>query len=453
MAEAKKDKSLEQEIEDRIVWGRSNIEIFNALKNTQHVKDFPCEDALRDYVFQLCHDYPSYEWIQKVMRSKIILDMATQEHYLFDIIKKEQVKTTWDTIRKAFHPKMNLNKKLYVCLFDYNPIDYEILKPTDKGYHIFNTYKAPDWFEDVVYRNNKLEPVTQIPEMYEKFLKHLVNGHEGSYNYILDWLSHAIRDRNRCALVTIGKPGIGKGILGGIMKGLVGEENFFWGADKMFKERFNPQLSNKRIVYCDEFKIKTRADEDSLKLMANDTIEVEKKGVDAAEIKNYASLYMSSNHLDSLRIPADDRRFSVVELTKEKIVHTWSEHAINDLFDPANIDKFARFLYFRDYNRSRMLLPFKTKYSEEIRAAALFEWQEWFLDDYCIDNAGKTVSMKQVREDIGEEFGYNKAPGSPKFQRLEEDYPNKFHLYRKREGNKRPYFIEFKTIEEQKKGS
>jgi hypothetical protein len=440
---------LENEVIRMASFGAKKDDIINDIIRKCSSKFMVNQKAIAGNIERILQDYVGFDWIQKVMRSKILLDMKDQKYYLFDYTQREKIDTAWETIRTHINPKLDLKRHVHVCKFEYNPLSPETLRKSNKGYYIYNTYIPPFWYEDLYYDNKEIPKERKIPEMYYRFLMHLLNNHKESYEYVLNWLSNAIRDRNRCALVTIGKQGIGKGVLGEIMRRLVGNANFYEGKDKMFKDRFNSQIKDRRIVYCDEFVIKNPEDEDRLKSMANDNIEIEGKGVDTAGFTNYASLYMSSNRKEALRLSADDRRFSIVELTQEKLALTWSREQIAELLKTENIEKLARFLYHREYDIESMTLPFKTDYANEIKAASLYQWQEWFLEDYCLDYAGKEIKLDVIRDKIGEEFGYNNAPGYAKFQKLEEDFPNKLHVARKREGNKRVWYIQIKSLKEQ----
>ena len=176
----------------------------------------------------------------------------------------------------------------------------------------------------------EVERVDKMPELFHRFFIHLSNGKESEYDYIIKWLANAIQDRNFCVLAAIGAPGIGKGVLGNIMLGLVGLSNFTKTDNKLISKDFNAQIRNKRLVFCDEINIKKTNHMNKFKDLVNDKIEIEGKGKDAKLDDNYASIYVASNNLDSLYIPENDRRFSVVELTNNRLDSNFTVKEIED---------------------------------------------------------------------------------------------------------------------------
>ena len=282
-----------------------------------------------------------------------------------------------------------------------------------------------------------------MPTLYDKFLKHFVNEDKESYDYIVKWTANALQDRNYCILTTIGTQGIGKGVLGSIFKMLFGKKNFHAGADRMFKGTFNYQIANKRMVYCDEILIKSKEEEDKLKLVVNDSIEIERKGYDAEEITNYANFYISSNNLDAIKITADDRRFSIVDLTDKKLMKVMNKKEIESLLYPENIKKLAHYLWHYDVNSDEMLQVFKSRRTEMVRANSLKEWEEWFVFNYCSEHAGKTKKWMDVKSDIQDEFPFN--VGRTRLQNLMHIYPECFKLKCTTDGDKQSvWVIEFK---------
>jgi hypothetical protein len=51
--------------------------------------------------------------------------------------------------------------------------------------------------------------------------------------------------------------------------------------------------------------------------------------------------------MDAVKLSADDRRFSIVCLTEKKLIEVMRSDEIKALTMPENIDKLARYLYYR----------------------------------------------------------------------------------------------------------
>src|SRR6185437_15064174 len=112
-------------------------------------------------------------------------------------------------------------------------------------------------------------------------------------------------------LCTIGAQGIGKGVFGSILEALHGEANAVKVRDQVFKGQFNAPLANKTLVYVDEIALTTKEAHDRIKDVVNQKVEIESKGKDPVQLKNYASFYLSSNSFDAIKLEAGDRRYSI----------------------------------------------------------------------------------------------------------------------------------------------
>lgn len=396
----------------------------------------------KELVEEVVSNYGDYRLIQKIMRSKIVQEISGRDCYILDTETRQAIRITRERLKELLHPKKDISDKIYTCAFKYDPYNLKQIYEDDKGNWVYNVYRPPVWQADAFYDGKEIEKIEELPEIYKKFLNHLVDADEASFEYTLDWLANSIQRRNYCILTTIGQSGIGKGTLGEIMKGLVNSENFGETGNRILAERFNAQIKNKRIVYIDEVSIKSQKEEERLKALVNNAIEVEAKGKDAEQIENHASFYMSSNSMDAIKIYADDRRFSIVTLTDKKLLEVMTVAEIKSLVESKNIQELAKYLYYRSVDENKMIRVFVSTRTEEIRSSGLQAWHDWFLDEYAVDHAGKTVKIDKVSGDI--EFVYGKIrPGKKAFKDLEAMYPDKLKVCRPLENGKQVWSITF----------
>jgi hypothetical protein len=440
-------ETLKKIVRKSIRLGHSNYIIKEFVKSTGNYKKLD-DSIIDDVVNDVVEDYPNYGLIQKVVRSKLVCDMHAEDQN-YRIL--DEVERSIDTIDKnrlsdMLDSKFDLKSKVYTAKYEYRPLEPGMLLKNKDGTYTYNSYKPPFWLEDWFYTGGKLQPtkINTIPDVYGKFLNHLVgDGYESkaSYDYIINWLANGLKRKNYCILTTIGKQGIGKGVLGSIMKQLFGMSNYYEGGDRMFKGTFNSQIADRRLVYCDEISIKDREDEDRLKLVVNDSIEIEKKGIDAKISTNYASFYISSNHMDSITITADDRRFSIVELTDQKLLKVMSPEEIRSLLKPDNIAKLANYLWHVEVNEKEMSQVFITERTSAIRAMGLKEWESWVLEEYCPANVGKEIKLYDVGDAVKDQFGYGTRVGRGRFMELQNKYPEFFKVVSTKDGNKTVWVI------------
>lgn len=377
-------------------------------------------------------DYPNYDLIQKIVRSKLIINMdeKADKYYIVDP-KSTDVSTVNAANAKAMFLKPDFSDRTYMASFQYNP--YELNKLYKSGdVWRFNTYEPPEWLVNHFYYGEPVKVLNTLPNCYEKFLMHLTDGDSSSFNYILDWLASALRKRNYCILSTIGNQGIGKGVLGSIMELLVGSSNYSLTDNRLITKEFNSQILNKRIVYIDELKVANAKEENRLKLLINDKVEVEGKGVDSVNVDNYASIYVSSNDFDAIRLRGDDRRFSIVKLTDNKLLEVMSDSEIKSLLSSANVAALGRYLWHRKVDFGSMNKVFVSERTAEVRESSLKGWEEWFIEQYCFENKGTEVALTEVSEAVEDLFGSRTKPSRRAFNKLREVYPDHFKMVRKR---------------------
>ena len=239
----------------------------------------------------------------------------------------------------------------------------------------------------------------------------------------------------------IGAPGIGKGVLGEIMVGLVGSSNFCKTDNRLIRKDFNSQFKNKRLVFCDEINIKKTDHMNKFKDLINQRIEIEGKGENAVNSENFASIYIASNNMDSLFVPENDRRFSIIELTSKRLDIIFNSQEIDELISEKNVNELAAYLYYLEIDQDEMLKVHRSSRTEEIRRSSLSDAQEWFIEDYAVDKAGQEVEISIVQEAFRErEF---KALSRRELEKLQERFSSVFNVGYFRVGNKRIRKIKF----------
>lgn len=398
-------------------------------------------------VDDVCQTYPNYRLIQKIVRSDLVEDINSMEkgYLIVDRKNRNISRVAADKLEKLFSKNFKIYNRVYTAKFEYMPHSTDILLPNEQGEWIFNSYVPPFWYKDFYYSGGKqlIPEVSKMPKQYKKFLMHLVGGDKESFNYIVDWLATALRARNFCILCTIGKKGIGKGVLGDIMREVVGDSNFFLTGNRVLMSTFNSQLMNRKIIYCDEVKISSSKEEDKLKLLINEHLEIEQKGVDAVNVKNYGNVYLSSNNLDSIKITGDNRRFSVVNLTDNSLLESMNKKEIAELTDNKDlVAEFASYLYHKPVDQDKMMKVFVSKRTEEVRLGGLKDWEHWLLFEANYKNG--RVSLDEVKDKIIENHGYIKNIGYRAINRLNELFPERIKLVRaKKSSGERVYMVEF----------
>ena len=380
---------------------------------------------------------------QKIMRSNLFTNMREKGQLIFmdDPFHPEIKQIEKAQLRNVLDKDAMKDLVIRPCEFVYDPFKRERVYEGDDLISYFNNYEPPTWMVDEYGQYKEVERVDKMPELFHRFFIHLSNGKESEYNYMVKWLANSIQDRNFCVLTAIGAPGIGKGVLGNIMLGLVGLSNFTKTDNKLISKDFNAQIRNKRLVFCDEINIKKTNHMNKFKDLVNDKIEIEGKGKDAKLDDNYASIYVASNNLDSLYIPENDRRFSVIELTNNRLDSNFTVEEIEQLNELKNIEELAKYLYHYEVDKDEMLKVHRSQRLEDIKLSTLTDAQEWFLEDYAVEKKGQVIDLTIVQEAFSEkEF---KALSRSELSKLQERFSTIFKITFNRMNGKRVRRVKF----------
>lgn len=342
------------------------------------------------------------------------------------------------------------NLEIQYSYFVYNPNKPSFFEEKVSGMPCFNTYSPPRWKQNFFYREQPIKEAI-LPDIYRKFFQHL-NTNNNSYEYFLDWLSNSLKTRNYTFLLAIGKEGGGKGILGEILKCLHGERNYRETTTRIIKGQFNSQILNKTLVFVDEIRIRDIEEINRVKVLVNNTVEVELKGKDAITAQNFASYYFCSNDMDSVNIPAGDRRWSVLNFTDKKLIDTdlYLEYGnmssyIKELCSDENIKQLAKYLWNKKI-KNNMLIPFKEARFAEILDYNLSGWERWIIEEASQIYAGQKVDFKEFQQTLIDkgDFQLKKAPGRPKFDMLASKFPEIFSIGRNKNNH---WYLRFANLE------
>lgn len=460
---------VERRTNDLILDGDSSIEIYHniedCLRKNQRISPSgpKINKMLNDdlmvliqhIVDDVCELHPNYELRQKIKNGKLLVNKETENKgfVVFNPLNLDQFTISARSLSSLVSGK-RIKQDLHHCKFDWNPYSSKKLDKKRDGSWEFNQYQPAKWIGKDFYKDGFEYPKEPLPEIYRIFLMHLVNGDKRSFDYILSWLAQVIQPhkRNFCILTTIGQQGVGKGLLGQIMRNLVGVVNFSETSQKAISGTFNKQLLYKLVVYINEIEVKTIADENRLKGYIDEMVEIEAKHQDAITIQNHASLYISTNNEDALRLTADDRRFSIVTLTKNKMIPEYWEKIsggceITDLLELKNIKKFGNFLMNKKVNEKEMTQPLKTLTTEEIRRASLKTWEDWTVFTLHSNKKGEKVTLEDLSDLIEQKFGSRFRPTKYAFSKLVKIYPErlvlKSEVVDKKDPNNRLWYMYF----------
>lgn len=189
---------------------------------------------------------------------------------------------------------------------------------------VFNTYVPPMW---VRYKG---ELPDRLPKLFEKLVNHLFPS-EYERDYFYAWLYESLFGRAYVYLILCGPGGTGKNRLKLIMRALHGHHNTVDGKRSTLRERFNSQLADSTLAWFDELHYDMEM-ENFMKEIQNDSISIERKGVDATRsTRIYASCVISNNKPRDNYIAMDARKFVPLQITQTRLDKVMTAEEIDTL--------------------------------------------------------------------------------------------------------------------------
>lgn len=189
---------------------------------------------------------------------------------------------------------------------------------------IFNTYQLPEWMR----YEGKLPD--KLPEEFDLLVRHLFPI-PIERKFFFHWLYGSLFDRAMTFLVLCGTAGAGKNVLKMVLRALHGDSNTVDGKGSTLKERFNSQLAESTLIWFDELRY-TEETENVMKEMQNDSISIERKGVDASRsTRIYASAIVSNNKPRDNFIAFDARKFVPLQIAKSRLERSLTQEQIDKI--------------------------------------------------------------------------------------------------------------------------
>jgi hypothetical protein len=238
---------------------------------------------------------------------------------------------------------------------------------TMRTYYTFNYYPNPSLCPSNCYNIWKPFPILKTalnPNVDTSKIYAFINTLLGECaEYVLNWLAHIVQKPERKTEVCVllyGAQGCGKSTIGEyLLRKIIGLDKMIITskADKMFGRFVNTQ--GKLLAVLNEASGKDTFNIcDILKdAITCTTTEQEKKGIDVITITDYTNYVFTTNNINSVKVPEDDRRFMPIEINNVlKNNVSYFKELYADLDNEEIMRKFYEELMNRDlsnFNPSR----------------------------------------------------------------------------------------------------
>jgi Family of unknown function (DUF5906) len=161
--------------------------------------------------------------------------------------------------------------------------------------------------------------------LLEHMRENLCNGHEDYFNYLIRWMAQRVQQRGAPAGVAIvlksESEGTGKGFFAKRFGALFGKHfKHITNADHLVG-KFNAHLQDCSLLFADEaFFAGDRKHGGLLKtIITEETMMIERKGIDAAQRRNFLGMIMASNMRFVIPAGQDARRYFVLEVSIKRM--------------------------------------------------------------------------------------------------------------------------------------
>jgi len=245
-------------------------------------------------------------------------DWVSNEKFMYDIKEERVVDLNfemWKDELNKFEKMAATNMRHAHCELVYDPYSMKPREPVDlKGNRIIrvNQYTPPEWRK--LGRDDD-----ECPEVIAKVLEHLFPDEE-CRKFVLNWLHNMLMNRNETYLILNGAKGCGKGVFTAMAEALVGPEHSAKAPTGLLDSTFNGVLLNKRLIVFDEHIINTEDRIAKLKEYANPNLNVEFKNKNALKsMRTHNSYLITNNSVTDMKVEHDDRRYSVADMTENRL--------------------------------------------------------------------------------------------------------------------------------------
>jgi Family of unknown function (DUF5906) len=149
--------------------------------------------------------------------------------------------------------------------------------------------------------------------------KNICSGDESSYKKLMQFLAHAVQrpsEKPGFMVVLIGAEGVGKGVFVHAVGELFGRHYCSQLDVKALTSQFNGELAEAIFCFADEVSLTGKSDgaERFKRIITEPSVRLERKGIDAIEVKSYHRFILATNNAHAVPAGANARRFFVLKV-------------------------------------------------------------------------------------------------------------------------------------------
>lgn len=377
-------------------------------------------------------DFYNFNW-EGLIPFQSITDSNT--YLIYDAIRNRITDYDYKVYKAAVDKEDKV--PLLVARIGFNPYNPKPIWDMEDDYgrncKYVNTYRKPSWQLDEELAVTGVNVYSKsLPPILDRFFQHLVPSKE-CREFLLDWLHFALTGRCETYLVLNGAKGIGKNLLSDhLCKLLMGSDNHKMAQPGALESNFNSLLEKSRMIVFDEFKIDTPDKVNKLKRYVNEEQMIEKKGQDVeSTIKTYNSFIICNNDKSDMKISWDDRRFSVIDLTKVKLEDVWHHDEIEQIvdIDEEDLRHFGYFLMYRKPKIAKNSFSFWAgKHFYDLCYSSLPIWCQTIVD-LADTREYEAIHMDDIKREMRKRDDKARVPKRNKIEDFLRNYKHQGEYY------------------------
>jgi len=218
-------------------------------------------------------------------------------------------------VKSKLRTKQNFREweQLPLCKESFYPFKPPLYLDEEQGIYIINKWRPTPFIE--MFRR-KEAPKKETP-VIDTILENLFP-EDKVLDRFLNWLScwFATLHKSKVAWVITSEEGAGKGLLTDhIIRPIVGPRFCFTAGQSQLQEDFNGWYEDKLFINFNEvstsYRDRERIQNKIKAFVTDDVVSIRRMRRDAYEVRNWANMIFTSNHLTPIDIGVSDRRFVV----------------------------------------------------------------------------------------------------------------------------------------------
>lgn len=314
---------------------------------------------------------------------------------------------------------LNKENRIFFVDITYDPYSTSTKRfyNDDNGKACFNVYEPRSKVFTRFKTKNK-----DIPAIYEPFFNNLFPNKD-QREWVYDWMTASLFQKNQTYLCLVGKGGMGKGVLcAHIMSRLHGRENWAKVSNEWFSgDAHSPtNLHMKTLFFLDEVNVRAagKGAKAKLKSLSENPMSLRYMGESSKEYYVHFNVMFASNEIESLGFDLDgsERRYSIPNIGKiplKKLQYVIDKYEgnenlyVQEMKKTKNIEELWNWLmdrYEPDPNKilisaNNALHPPELK--EEMYFSNMKSWVR-VVYDYIKNNPGKQINKKDIVDQIVE---------------------------------------------------